>query len=396
MSRRGGIPDLRDHLLTDVLPFWARHSTDYDHGGFITHLARDGTITDSSQKFLVMQTRMIYSFITGASLGGPQEWRSVARQGVDFFLRHFRDVQYDGWFWSVTRQGSPGDSNKRTYGHAFAIYALAEYARLAQDSRALAAASHTWSLASEYLWDREHEGVLEACNRAWTPTDAAHTMGTHLHTLEALLALNEAIGGNRYWPHVRKVADLIVTHMVEGKRRCGLEHFHPDWAPDLEASRSLINYGHNLEAAWLLLRAYRIEPVPAYQDTARSFLDYVVQFGLDTVHGGVFSHGPLGEKATLREKIWWVQCEALPAFLLGYLVFDDRRYWDAFRGVAGFCLHSLHDPQHGEWYHSAEEDGAPRDTTKGSAWKAAYHITQACAYAHEYLKETEETSASSQ
>ena len=387
MSNQQPVPDLRAHLLTRVLPFWARHGVDRDHGGFITHLARDGAITDASHKLLVMQTRMIYSFITGAALGGPADWRSLAQQGVEFLVRSFRDIQYDGWFWSVTRQGRPGESHKRMYGHAFAIYALAEYARLAGDSHALAAANHTWSLVAEFLWDREFGGVIEACNRAWTPTDRSHTMGTHLHTLEALLALNEAIGGNRYWSHVHKVADLIVTHMVEPGTRCGLEHFQPDWSPDAERSRGLINYGHNLEAAWLLLRVHRSDETPVCRDTARGFLDYVLRFGLDTTHGGIYSHGPLGEPATVREKIWWVQCEALPAFLLGYLVFQDQRCWQAFLNVAEFCLKCLHDAEHGEWYHSTEEDGTPRDTTKGSAWKAAYHVTQACAYADEYLRQ---------
>jgi mannobiose 2-epimerase len=387
MGTETGVPDLREHLLTRVLPFWARHSVDHDHGGFITHLGRDGTITDPSHKFLIMQARMIYSFITGAALGGPPEWRSIAQQGVDFFLRHFRDIQYDGWFWSVTRQGRPGESGKRMYGHAFVIYALSEFARITGDSNALAAANHTWSLVGEYLWDREFSGVVEACNRAWTPTDRRHTMGTHLHTLEGLLALNDAMGGNQYWSHVRRIADLVVTRMVATGTRCALEFFHPHWAPDAERRHGLVDYGHNLEAAWLLLRVHRLEEIPAYRHVAKGFLDYVLEFGLDTVHGGVFSHGPVGHPATVKEKIWWVQCEALPALLLGYLVFGDERYFDAFRNVADFCLAHLCDPEYGEWYHSTEEDGTPRDTTKGSAWKAAYHVTQACAYADQYLRE---------
>jgi len=384
-GRRDEIPDLREHLLTCVLPFWARHSVDQDHGGFITHLARDGSITDASAKFLVMQARMIYSFAVGAELGGDPEWLNLARQGASFLLQHFRDVEQDGWFWSVTGAGEPRETAKRAYGHAFVIYALAEYGRTVEDSRALAAATHTWSLTAERFWDREHGGLFEACDRAWNPTDRGHSMGTHLHVLEALLALNDAVGGDRYWPHVREICDLMLTHMVDRQHRCGLEKFPSDWRVDPEASRHLVNYGHNLEAAWLLLRANQIEEVASYRDAARDFLDYSLRYGLDTVHGGVFSHGPFGEAATAREKIWWVQTEAMVAFLLGHLVFGDRRYWEAFQNVVRFCLRHLHDPEYGEWYHSTAEDGGPRNSTKGSAWKAAYHVTQACAYGHQYL-----------
>jgi len=384
-SGKAEIPDLKAHLLTRVLPFWEEHSLDQDYGGFITHLARDGAITDASRKSLVPQARMVYSLAAGAGLGGPSQWLNAARQGAGFLLQRFRDVEQDGWFWCVSRQGNPLETAKRTYGHAFVIYALSEYGRIASDNRALAAADHTWSLVAERLWDTTHQGAIEACDRDWRPTDPSHTMGTHLHILEALLALDQALGGRLHWPRVRRLCDLIVARMVEPQHRCALEKFHPDWTPDAELSRGLIDYGHNLEAAWLLLRVHQMEETAAYQETARGFLDYALRFGLDTNYGGVFSHGPLGEVATVRQKIWWVQTEALVAFLLGYLVFADRRYWDAFRNVVSFCLRCLHDPEHGEWYHSTEEDGTPRDTTKGSAWKAAYHITQACLYAHEYL-----------
>ncbi len=387
MSRSGQeqIPDLRDHLLTQVLPFWEKHSIDRDHGGFITHLARNGAITDTSQKFLVVQTRMIYSFAAGSALGGPVEWLNLAGQGVDFLLRRFRDPVHDGWFWATSREGRPKQVDKRAYGHAFAAFALAEYARVSRDRRALAAAVHTWSLLSNYLWDVENEGIMEACDRAWWATDKNHRMGTHLHVLEALLALNETAGENRFLPRIRSICDLFVTRMAEADHGCGMENFFPDWSHDSRTSHDLVNYGHNLEAAWLLLRVHRNEDVPAYRDTARRFLDYCVKFGLDRAHGGVFSHGPLGQEATVREKIWWVQCEAMVAFLLGYVVFDDRRYWDAFRSVLGFCKDHLHDEEHGEWLPSTEEDGTPQRTDKGSEWKAAYHVTQACCYAQQYL-----------
>jgi len=381
------IPDLRDHVLTCVLPFWERYGIDRDYGGFITHLARDGTITDSSAKFLVGQTRMIYSFAAGAELGGPPEWLKMADQGVDFLLRRFRDCEYDGWFWSTSREGRPMRTEKRACGHACATYALAEYGRIAGDTGALAAATHTWSLMSNYLWDAENDGLIESCGRAWEPTDKSHTMVAHLHALEAVLALNEAVGGNRFWPRVRAICDLLVTPMVDSQHRCGLGDFYPDWRCKSERSRTLVSYGHNLKAAWLLLRVHRREDAPAYRDTARQFLDYSLRCGLDATHGGVFSHGPLGGEATVREKIWWVQCEGTKAFLLGYLEFGDRRYWEAFRSVARFCQCYLHDAEHGEWYASTEEDGTPRQMAKGSEWKAAYHVMQACRYAHRYLAE---------
>ncbi len=387
------VADPLEHLLTRVLPFWARHSVDPDYGGFLTHLSRNGSITDDSTKYLVMQARMIYGLTTGCVLGGSKSWLSAAAQGVEFLLRHFRDLEHDGWFWSVTRAGAPVEVTKRMCGQAAVIHALSEYARISRDRRVLAAAVHTCALCAHHLWDNAHGGVFEACARDWTPVDKGHSMGTHLHALEALLSLNEAAGGNRYGGHVRTVADLLVEHMVEEGLRGGIEHFSWDWTPEADPERARVDYGHNLKAAWLLLRVYRADPVPAYRDTARGFLEYVLRFGLDTSHGGVFSHGPRNGPATVREKLWWVQCEALPAFLLGAQAFDDQRYLDAFSNVWRFCLEHLHDREFGEWYQLTEENGIPRLIDKGGTWKAAYHVTQALSYAQGYLEEIRQTNA---
>ncbi|MFB3882669.1 MAG: AGE family epimerase/isomerase, partial [Armatimonadota bacterium] len=336
MGRAGAtkVPDFREHVLEAVLPFWERHSIDRDYGGFITHLARDGSVTDSSEKFLVMQARMIYSFAAGAELGGPAEWLGLADQGVAFLTRHFRDRVEDGWFWSTSRQGQQMQVAKRTYGHAFVVYALAEYSRIARSSHCLASAAHTWSLIRAKLWDDRNDGAIEACDRGWQPTERGHTMGTHLHLLEALMALNAAEGKQRFREQGCAICDLIVQRMVEPKHRCALERFAPDWTPRQLEATDAVNYGHNLEAAWLLLRVYQQEPVEAYRRVARGFLDYVLRFGVDYAYGGVYSHGPRNDLATVREKIWWVQCEALPAFLLGALIFQDDRCLDAFRNVA--------------------------------------------------------------
>ncbi|MBN1457917.1 MAG: AGE family epimerase/isomerase [Armatimonadetes bacterium] len=381
------LPDLKEHLLTAILPFWEQHGLDLEQGGFITHLGPDGSVTNPSEKYLVMQTRMLYSFALGVEMGGPNRWLTLARQGFDFLRRHFRDAVEDGWFWSTTREGMARDTQKRTYGHAFVILALAEYARVSRDRGALAAAFHTWSLISDCLWDKDGDGVIEACTRTWQPTEKNHTMGTHLHVLEALLSLREANEGQQIWSHVRAICDLLVTRMVERDHNCGLEHFLPDWTYDATVDGGLVNYGHNLEAAWLLLRVHQLEANPSYRDTAKAFLDYCVEWGVDRKHGGVFSHGPLGREATVREKIWWVQTEALVGFLLGYREFGDPRYWEAFASAVSFSMRHLYDPEHGEWYANTREDGTPRKTDKGFEWKAAYHVTQACAYGHRYLSE---------
>ena len=78
--------------------------------------------------------------------------------------------------------------------------------------------------------------------------------------------------------------------------------------------------------------------------------------------------------------LWWRLIELPGGFPIRYA------------SVALNGLRCLHDPEHGEWFASTSEDGTPRQTGKGSEWKAAYHVTQACAYAQQYLSELEQAS----
>ena len=45
-------------LLQDVVPFWEEHSPDREHGGYYTHLARDGSVV-STDKLILQVAREI-------------------------------------------------------------------------------------------------------------------------------------------------------------------------------------------------------------------------------------------------------------------------------------------------------------------------------------------------
>ena len=53
--------EFRDALLTDVIPFWERHSLDHECGGYFTCLGRDGTVFDTD-KFVWLQARQVWTF----------------------------------------------------------------------------------------------------------------------------------------------------------------------------------------------------------------------------------------------------------------------------------------------------------------------------------------------
>src|SRR5690606_15602258 len=104
-----------------------------------------------------------------------------------------------GYFWAVDHAGhGPVETEKRVYGHAFALFALAECARLPEGEWAATQARHLLDLLDERFRDPIHRGYFRSRTRDWSGpgTTSSHWAGhrkslnDHIHLLEALLALH--------------------------------------------------------------------------------------------------------------------------------------------------------------------------------------------------------------
>src|SRR6188472_2717070 len=58
----------RDGLLSDVVPFWQRHSPDREHGGFLTLLDADGSVV-GTDKPVWIQGRATWPTASPATAG---------------------------------------------------------------------------------------------------------------------------------------------------------------------------------------------------------------------------------------------------------------------------------------------------------------------------------------
>src|SRR4029453_6900944 len=100
----------------------------------------------------------------------------------------YRDRVHGGWFHTATPEGQALDRRKDCYGHAFAVFALAAYARAPGDPAPLARARETLALALGRLRDRAHGGFVEAASEDWTPLGAPpRPHNPHMHWLRAPL-----------------------------------------------------------------------------------------------------------------------------------------------------------------------------------------------------------------
>jgi mannose/cellobiose epimerase-like protein (N-acyl-D-glucosamine 2-epimerase family) len=376
----------RRQLLDEVIPFWVTHAIDEQFGGYWTHLQRDGGRYSRGDKYLVMQTRMIYSFSIAYRLSGEARHLQLATHGVEFLLDRFRDRQRDGWVWTVSCAGEQLDRAKRPYGLAFAVYALAEYARVAGDTTALELAQRTWDLLSTRAWDAELGGFYHELGEDWTPVTTTKRIDTILHNLEGVSALLAATGDAQYLTHIRRLCDTIVDRTWDARTGCTHEWFYRDWREDLTNTQGLANYGHVAETAWFLASVGAHTGEPRYLELARAELDYALGHGWDADHGGLYSYGRPEGAATDTAKVWWMQSELLDALALFYRLTRQERYADLLRRQAAYIFTRQRDPIFGEWYARCAADGRPLDPRKGFEYKAAYHVVQGLYQADRHLR----------
>ena len=200
---------------------------------------------------------------------------------------------------------------------------------------------------------------------------------THLHLMEALTELYDAT----HDPEVRKSLEEAVrinaTYFYPPNPGQSCFHRHLDWKPATEPSSAGLSYGHNVEFAWLLIRAQKVLGKPPSWDHFNAHIEHALKYGYDHQRGGLYSRGRDDQPATDTDKVWWVQAEMLAALTDGLQHKQNRAYSEALDKLVGFISKYQANPADGIWLDTVAADGTPKNTAKADAWKANYHDVRA-------------------
>jgi mannobiose 2-epimerase len=346
---------------------------------------------------------MIWGFSTFHRVAPNEEQHlTYARQGVDFFLKHFWDRADGGWAWLTTRDGRVLDRGKVVYGQSFAIYALATYYLATGDERGLTYAERTFDLLQITCVDVARGGYYENLEPDWQLSLGGVCAGDrksldiHMHLLECFTVLAKASGKEIHRRRLQEVIDVILSHMIDPVSGCGGNQydlsFNPmpaiairrTWNADregvaVEQPTDTTSYGHNLELAWLLVRASEVldQPRDYHLATVRRLVDHALRYGLDHEYGGVYRDGPHDGPALVRDKEFWQNAEALVGFLTAFELTGDEQYLTAFELVWDFVWRHVINHDLGEWMTLVSERGTPLVAAIGNPWKACYHSGRA-------------------
>jgi mannobiose 2-epimerase len=384
---RATVPALEKNLTENVLAFWYPGTIDHEHGGFLIDHGSDGKFRGEAPKALVTQARMLWlsARLVRANRGGPSV-RQAADQGYRFLMDRLWDHEHGGFYWETDRSGTTVvHPHKHLYGQAFGLYALAEYARATKSAAALADARRLFALLEQKAYDREHGGYREFFARDWQPAPpdarpylggAADTklMNTHLHVMEALTSLYRADPTPEVAARLSELVTIQSNTVVRKNVGACTDQYARDWTPKLDAAAARASYGHDLENIWLLADALDAlgRPVSPLLDLFRQLFDYSMTHGYDRANGGFYDSGPLAADADRRDKVWWVQAEALVSALTMHTLTGEAKYADVYLKTWRLIDTAITDWQIGEWHWAVNAEGRPVGD-KANRWKAGYH-----------------------
>ncbi|WP_375418265.1 AGE family epimerase/isomerase [uncultured Hymenobacter sp.] len=374
--------------LNHILTYWRTHVPDKKYGGFLGKVDNDNHADEHAPKGAVLNARILWTFSAAYNHEARPEYLAQARVAFEYLTRHFIDPNYGGVFWSVDYQGQPLDTKKQIYALAFAIYGLAEFYRATGEESALTTAQALFRAIEAHSFDATHGGYLEALAQDWTPladlrlsakdANEKKTMNTHLHILEAYANLY------RVWPdaslkkQLQGLLTVFADHIIDPQTQHLILFFDENWT----AKSTDISFGHDIEAAWLLLEAAEVlsdEHLIAQFRARAVQMAQAAAEGLDDAGGLNYEYEPARNHWN-RERHWWVQAEAMVGFLNAFEISGEQFFYDAFLSVWEFTQRHIIDHKRGEWYWGVQADNAQlmAGEDKAGFWKCPYHNGRAC------------------
>lgn len=360
----------KEGLLEDVIPFWERHSLDWEQGGYFTCLDQEGNVYDTD-KMIWLQARQVWTFSMLYNRVAPREnWLKTAKNGIRFLREHGHD-EHGNFYFSMTREGKPLTHPFNIYSNCFAALAFSEYAKISGKAADRAIAKQAYQ---QFLDRRSNpKGPFEKStgHRAYRsfglPMMTAYLskeMGD-LVPIEELKILLEDCIHQIFEVHYNPATKIIHEHVsADGK------------FVDTHEGR-LINPGHGIEAMWFVMDVAELIERPDLIDKATDICLQILEYSWDKSYGGIFyfmdaKSAPL-QQLEWDQKLWWVHQEALIALSKAYLNSRRQDVWIWYKRVHDYTWSHFPDTEHGEWFGYLNRQGVPHTRQKGGKWKGCFH-----------------------
>lgn len=353
-------------------------------GGGSYYLSDDGTPWVDRPRETWITCRMAHVYSIGAMMGvsGSKE---LAAQAIKGLLGELKDNKNGGWYAGLTKDNVPLDY-KQCYAHAFVILAGTS-AYLAGVDGAKELLDEALKVYDKYFWNEEEGLSCDTWNTEFTKLDSYRGVNANMHTVEAFLAVADALGDDVYRKRAGRIIDHVVSWSKENEYRIP-EHFTSDWKPDLEKNKEKpddpfkpygATPGHGIEWARLITQwaESRNEVNKEYIDVACKLYERAISdaWNADGEPGIVYTTDWSG-KPVVHDRMHWTLAEAINTSAVLYKVTGNERYAKDYSMFLEYLDNTVLDHSVGSWYHQLDE----HNKIKGTVWPGksdVYHAFQA-------------------
>ena len=376
---------IREHLLTDIMPFWDRHAID-PGGGINTCIRDDGTLV-SRDKWLWSQWRAVwvYSRLYRAIEARPQ-WLAQARAIAGFAARHGWDADARGWVLTLSGEGEVLRGYESIYVDGFAIYGLTGLFLATGEQRWLDLARQTADSVLERI-RLPHDRIPHF---PYPVPPGARVHGIPMIFSLLLWELGEAADCGTYREAAVALSDEIFDTFYRPDRDMLLERIAADGSEYPPLAGTAVIPGHVVEDMWFQIHMARDRGDRARIDQAVRLIRRHMELGWDDEFGGIL----LAVDADGRDevgwtfadtKIWWPHTEALYGLLLAYEHCREDWCLEWYRRVHEYSFAHYPVKEHGEWTQKLARDGSPITDVVALPVKDPFHLPRALIYCVEVL-----------
>ena len=379
--------EMARHLSDTILPFWTG-LTDTVHGGFIGYVGYNLKADAAAPKGCIHNSRILWFFSTAYTLLQDPRLLDCAHQAYRYFDR-FMDKAEGGLYWMLAADGTPLDTTKHTYNHAFAIYALAAYAQASGQAEALHQAHALYTLVEERMV--QGGTYADAFDRAFRPLRndklsdnpvliarrviAERTMNTHLHVLEAYTLLY-TVGGDA---RVRQSLLGLLSTMENTLYNAAQNRLEVFLDSGMRPLLDMQSYGHDIEASWLWDLAADAVLAGGERQQVKQLTTRLAQGVLERAFDGDSLYNEIVEGTIDTRRIWWVQAETMIGLCNLWQKTGDPALMERMESLWGYMQTYLIDHRPGgEWYAAVDPQGKPVELPIVDPWKAPYHNGRMC------------------
>jgi len=375
----------RQNLLEGVVPFWLEHSVDREHGGYLHHLDRDGSVFDD-RKMMWMQGRGVWTFsaLYERVPERPErpEWLDAARVGAEFLREKCRDAEQRFYF-LVARDGVPLVAPYNWASDAFAVLGWGVYSRASGEEWAAEEASKTLGLFLE-----RRENPKGQWNKAMPGAPSLVASGVPMILLNIAGELRGVLDDSLLDGITAECIETI--RLITGADGTMYEFTSADGSRPAGPDGRHVNPGHAIEMSWFLLEEVRRRATSGKSDAADDELVALalkvlkrnLEIGWDEEHGGLYYfidiEGRPHPALEWNMKLWWPHTEAVYALMLAVEMTGESWCDEWFERVDAYTWLNFPDMEReGAWFGYLDRRGERTHEMKGGRFKGFFHVPRA-------------------